>query len=107
DCLQATAGIDEVYALAADMGGPSCGTPDHAQIFHNSRLINLHCIEAARKNRVTRYLFTSSTRVRELCENTTNDVPLNEEGAFQGTPQDAYGWTNLITERLCIHYRQA
>ena len=97
-----------MYALAADVGGTGCGTPDHAQIFHNNRLINLHCIEAARKNRVTRYLYASSTCVYpELCENITNNVPLDEEDAYQGTPQDAYGWANLITERLCIHYRQA
>ena len=108
DCVRATAEIDEVYALATDVGGTGCGTPDHAQIFHNNRLINLHCIEAARKNRVTRYLYASSTCVYpELCENITNNVPLDEEDAYQGAPQDAYGWANLITERLCIHYRQA
>ena len=108
DCLRATAEIDEMYALAADVGGKGCGTPDHAQIFHNNRLINLHCVEAARKNRVARYLYASSTCVYpELCENITSNVPLDEEGAYQGTPQDAYGWANLITERLCIHYRQA
>ena len=97
-----------MYALAADLGGTGWGTPHHAQNFHNNRLINLHCIEAARKNRVTRYLYASSTCVYpELCENITNNVPLDEEDAYQGAPQDAYGWANLITERLCIHYRQA
>jgi len=76
DCLRATAEIDEMYALAADVCGTGCGTPDHAQIFHNNRLINLHCIEAARRNRVTRYLYASSTCVYpELCENITNSVP--------------------------------
>jgi len=104
DCVRATADIDEMYALAADLGG----TPHHAQNFHNNRLINLHCIEAARKNRVTRYLYASSTCVYpELCANITSNVPLNEEDAYQGTPQDAYAWANLITERLCIQYRQA
>lgn len=108
DCLRATAEIDEMYALAADVGGAGWGTPDHAQNFHNNRLINLQCIEAARKNRVTRYLYASSTAVYpELCENITNNVPLDEEGAYQGTPQDAYRWANLITEHLCSHYRQA
>ena len=83
DCLRATAEIDEMYALAADVGGTGCGTPDHAQIFRNNRLLNLHCIEAARKNRVTRYLYASSTCVYpELCENITNNVPLDEEDAY-------------------------
>ena len=90
------------------MGRTGCDTADHAQIFHNNRLINLHCIEAARRNRVTRYLYASSTCVYpKLCENLTNNVPLDDEDAYQGTPQDAYGWANLITEHLCIHYRQA
>jgi len=97
-----------MYALAADVGGTGCEPPDHVQIFHNNRLINLHCIEAARKNRVTRYLYASSTCVYpELCENITNSVPLDEEDAYQGAPHEAYGWAHLITERLCIHYRQA
>jgi len=97
-----------MYALAAGVGGTGCGTRDYTQIFHNNRLINLHCIEAARKNRVTRYLYASSTCVYpELCENITNHIPRDEEDAYQGTPQDVYGWAHLITERLCIHCRQA
>jgi len=81
------------------VGGTGCGTPDHAQIFHNNRLINLHCTEAARRNRVTRYLYASSTCVYpKLCENLTNNVPQDDEDAYQGTPQDAYGWANLISQ---------
>jgi len=108
DCVRATAEIDEMYALAADVSRTGCDTADHAQIFHNNRLINLHCIDAARKNRVTRYLYASSTCVYpELSENITKKVPLDEEYAYQGAPHEAYGWANLMTERLCIHYRQA
>ena len=107
DCVRATAEIDEVYALAADMGGMVCSSPDHAQILHNNCLLNLHCIEAARQNRVTRYLYTSSTCVYpEHSQSETNCVPLKEEDAYPAAPQDAYGWANLIAERLCIHYRQ-
>src|SRR6201998_2415766 len=46
DCLRATAGIDEVYALAADMGGMGFISSNHAKIQHNNSLIDLHCIEA-------------------------------------------------------------
>jgi len=63
NCLQATAGMDEVYALAADMGGMGFISFHHAQILHNNALINLHTLEAARANAVKRYLYTSSACV--------------------------------------------
>ncbi len=107
DCLRATTGIDEMYALAADMGGMGFISGNHAQILHNNSLINLHSIEAAKQNRVTRYLFTSSACVYpEHRQTATNCVPLKEEDAYPAAPQDAYGWEKLISERLCIHYRQ-
>jgi len=107
DCLRATAGIDEVYALAADMGGMGFIASNHAQILHNNALINLHCIEAARQNHVKRYLFTSSACVYpEHRQAATKCVPLKEEWVYPAAPQDAYGWEKLISERLCIHYQQ-
>jgi len=107
DCRQATAGIDEVYALAADMGGMGFISGNHAQILHNNSLINLNCIEAARQNGVKRYLYTSSACVYpEYRQTATNCVPLKEEDAYPAAPQDAYGWEKLISERLCIHYGQ-
>lgn len=107
DCLQATTGIDEVYALAADMGGMGFISCNHAQILHNNSLINLHCIEAARQNGVNRYLYTSSACVYpEHKQTTTNSAPLKEEDAYPAAPQDAYGWEKLVSERLCIHYRE-
>jgi GDP-D-mannose 3', 5'-epimerase len=107
DCLLATAEIDEVYALAADMGGMGFISSNHAQILHNNSLINLHCIEAARQNGVERYLYTSSACVYpEYRQAATNCIPLKEEDAYPAAPQDAYGWEKLISERLCIHYMQ-
>jgi GDP-D-mannose 3', 5'-epimerase len=107
DCLQATAGIDEVYALAADMGGMGFISCNNAQILHNNSLINLHCIEAARQNRVKRYLYTSSACVYpDYRQTETNCVGLKEEDAYPAAPQDAYGWEKLVSERLCIHYRE-
>src|SRR5215813_3971974 len=60
NCLQATRGVDHVYALAADMGGMGFISAHHAQILHNNSLINLHTIEASRQNGVRRYLYASS-----------------------------------------------
>ncbi|MPZ47975.1 MAG: NAD-dependent epimerase/dehydratase family protein [Dehalococcoidia bacterium] len=107
DCLTATADIDEVYALAADMGGMGFISSHHAQILHNNSLINLHTIEAAHQNGVSRYLYTSSACVYpEYLQTTTDVVPLKEEDAYPAEPQDAYGWEKLIAERLCTHYRE-
>ena len=105
DCLEATAGIDEVYALAADMGGMGFISSHHAEILSNNLLISTHTIEAARRNGVKRYLYTSSACIYPEYRQTSADVlPLREEDAYPAQPQDAYGWEKLITERLCMHY---
>jgi GDP-D-mannose 3', 5'-epimerase len=107
NCLQATRGIDEVYALAADMGGMGFISSHHAEILHNNSLINIHTLDAARENGVKRYLYTSSACIYpEFLQTETNVTPLKEEDAYPAMPQDAYGWEKLISERLCQHYRQ-
>lgn len=106
-CLEATQGVDEVYALAADMGGMGFISSHHAQILHNNLLISTHTIEAARTNGVRRYLYTSSACVYpEYLQTDAEVVPLKEEDAYPAQPQDAYGWEKLVTERLCAHYRE-
>lgn len=107
NCLQATRGVDEVLALAADMGGMGFISCHHAQILHNNMLINLHTLEAARLNRVQRYFFPSSACVYpEYRQMDTDVVPLKEEDVYPAQPQDAYGWEKLIVERLCSHYQE-
>ena len=107
NCLIATKGVDQVYALAADMGGMGFISSNHAQILHNNALINLHTLDAAKENGVSRYLYTSSACIYpEYLQEETNVTPLREEDAYPAAPQDAYGWEKLITERLCMHYRE-
>jgi GDP-D-mannose 3',5'-epimerase len=107
NCLKATEGIDEIYALAADMGGMGFISNHHAEILHNNSLINIHTLDAARENGVKRYLYTSSACVYpEFKQMDTNVTPLKEEDAYPAMPQDAYGWEKLVTERLCTHYRE-
>ena len=107
NCLQATRGIQEVYALAADMGGMGFISCHHAQILSNNALINLHTLEAARTNGVRRYLYTSSACVYpEFKQTDANVTPLKESDVYPAQPQDAYGWEKLVTERLCMHYRE-
>ena len=107
NCLQATHGVEEVYALAADMGGMGFISSHHAQILHNNILISTHTLDAARENGVRRYLYTSSACIYpEYRQLDTNVQPLREEDAYPAAPQDAYGWEKLVTERLCAHYRE-
>jgi len=106
-CLKATEGVDEVYALAADMGGMGFISCHHAEILHNNSLINVHTLDAARENGIKRYLYTSSACIYpEHLQEQTNVTPLKEEDAYPAMPQDAYGWEKLISERLCTHYRE-
>lgn len=106
NCLQATRGVREVYALAADMGGMGFISNHHAQILYNNSLINLHTLEAAKTNGVKRYLYTSSACVYPNYLQEEADVkPLREEDAYPAEPQDAYGWEKLVSEILCMHYR--
>lgn len=107
NCLQATREIDEVYALAADMGGMGFITANNALILRNNLLISTHTMEAARVNNVKRYLYTSSACIYpEYKQTDANVVPLKEEDAYPAQPQDAYGWEKLVTERLAMHYYQ-
>ncbi len=105
-CLMATRGVSEVYALAADMGGMGFISAHHAEILFNNSLINLHTLEAARVNGVSRYLYTSSACIYpEFLQEETNIAALKESDAYPAMPQDAYGWEKLVSERLCMHYR--
>jgi len=107
NCLEAVRGVEEVYALAADMGGMGFISSHHAQILHNNLLINLHTLEAAHIHGVKRYLYTSSACVYpEYRQLEANVQPLKEEDAYPAQPQDAYGWEKLLTERLCMHERE-
>ncbi|PYS49182.1 MAG: NAD-dependent dehydratase [Acidobacteria bacterium] len=107
NCLRATEGVEEVYALAADMGGMGFISAHHSQILHNNALINIHTLDAARENGVKRYLYTSSACIYpEYLQTDANVTPLKEEDAYPAQPQDAYGWEKLITERLCVHYSE-
>ncbi|MBA2671855.1 MAG: NAD-dependent epimerase/dehydratase family protein, partial [Gemmatimonadetes bacterium] len=105
ECLQATRDIDEVYNLAANMGGIGFIEHNKAVIMHDNVLINTHMLEAARQNQVVRYLYTSSACVYPGYRQNSPDVtPLREEDAYPADPEDGYGWEKLFSERQCRHY---
>jgi GDP-D-mannose 3', 5'-epimerase len=106
DCLKATrGGIDQVYNLAADMGGIGYITANHADIARNNILINAHMLEASRQNAVKRFLFSSSACVYAQSKQKDADVaPLREEDAFPADPEPGYGWEKLYAEELNRYY---
>jgi nucleoside-diphosphate-sugar epimerase len=107
DCLQATREIDEVYNLAANMGGIGFIEANKAEITRDNSLINLHMLEAARVHEVSRFLFTSSACVYPGYRQDTPEVtPLAEEHAYPADAEDGYGWEKLFAERLCRHYTE-
>jgi GDP-D-mannose 3',5'-epimerase len=79
NCVEITSGIDEVYALAADMGGMGFISSHHSQILYGNSIINLQTLEAARLNGVKRYFYTSSACVYPEYRQTEAKVrPLKE-----------------------------
>ncbi|MDJ0848760.1 MAG: NAD-dependent epimerase/dehydratase family protein [Myxococcota bacterium] len=104
-CLQATRSIDEVYNLAANMGGIGFIEANKAVIMHDNVLINTHMLEAARLCGVSRYLYTSSACIYPMYLQEQPDVaPLREEQAYPADAEDGYGWEKLFSERQCRHY---
>jgi len=106
-CEEATSGVDEVYALAANMGGIGFIETHKAVIVRDNTLINLQTIEASRQNRVKRYLYTSSACIYPGYLQKSADVtPLREQDAYPADAEDGYGWEKLYMERVCRHYQE-
>ena len=104
--LRSTFEVDQVYALAADMGGMGFISQNQATILRNNALINLNTMEAARVNGVTKYLYSSSACIYpEYLQTEAQVAPLKEDDAYPAQPQDSYGWEKLISEKLVEYYR--
>jgi nucleoside-diphosphate-sugar epimerase len=107
NCLKAAKGMDKVYNLAANMGGIGFITAVGADVMHDNVLINTLMLEAARQNKVKRYLYTSSACVYPTYRQTDPNVPgLKEEDAYPADPDNFYGWEKLYTEKLCEAYQR-
>ncbi|HEX5430597.1 MAG TPA: NAD-dependent epimerase/dehydratase family protein [Bryobacteraceae bacterium] len=107
NCLEAASGIDEVYALAANMGGIGFIETNKGEIVRDNTLINMHTIEAARVQGVRRFLYASSACIYPgYLQNTTEAAPLREDQAYPADAEDGYGWEKLYMERVCRHYRE-
>ena len=107
DCRKATFNVDQVYNLAADMGGIGYITANHADISRNNILINTHMLEASRQNGAQRFLFSSSACVYpQFKQNHADVTPLKESDAVPADPEPGYGWEKLFAEELCRYYKK-
>ena len=105
-CVAAVDGVDEVYNLAADMGGMGFIESNRA-LCMLSVLINTHLLEAANAARVGRFFYASSACVYAAQHQTSPDVTaLREADAYPAMPEDGYGWEKLFSERMCRHFRE-
>lgn len=94
--------FDEVYQLAADMGGMGFIHSAECDIMHNSALINNHMIDAAAKIGIPRYFFSSSVCIYRDME--PGEPKLTEDDAYPAMPDNEYGWEKLYTERMSLAY---
>jgi GDP-D-mannose 3', 5'-epimerase len=107
NCRKATADVEEVYALAANMGGIGFIETNKGEIVRDNTLINLHTIEAARQNGVKRFFYTSSACIYPgYLQKSPEVTPLREQDAYPADAEDGYGWEKLYMERVCRHYRE-
>jgi nucleoside-diphosphate-sugar epimerase len=107
NCLAATRGIDRVYNLAANMGGIGFITKVGAEVMYDNVLINANMLEASRRNKVKRYLFSSSACVYPTYRQKDPNVNgLKEEDAYPADPDNFYGWEKLYSEKMCEAYKR-
>lgn len=103
--------FDEVYALAADMGGIGYIENFRANIMRNNVLINSHTLHNAYLTKAKRYLFTSSaciypTVYQSRSSDESESYKLKESDAYPAMAEEGYGWEKLYTEMMCQWYRR-
>lgn len=99
---------DEVYHLAANMGGMGWITTMDAEIIRDNTMIDINVLNAAVRNNVGRLLYSSSACVYPVTlQRGEGSVPLRECDVYPALPQHAYGWQKLHTEHICRYYREA
>jgi nucleoside-diphosphate-sugar epimerase len=98
-------GVDEIYQLAADMGGADfIFTGEHdSDIMHNSAMINLNIVDSMKRLGIKKVFYSSSACMYPETHQLEIDVPaLREDMAYPGNPDSEYGWEKLFSERLFL-----
>ena len=105
--LEACAEVEDVYHLAADMGGIGFITAYHAAVARNNTLINLNMLDSSLESGISRFLFSSSACVYPQGLQRESAVEgLREEDAHPADPEEGYGWEKLYMEKLCQYYHE-
>src|ERR1700685_998165 len=106
NCEVFAKGADEIYNLAANMGG--MGFIEHNKaLCMLSVLINTHMLQAALKHGCKKFFYSSSACVYNADKQKTFEAPsLKEEDAYTAQAEDGYGWEKLFSERMCRHFRE-
>lgn len=94
--------LDEVYQLAADMGGMGFIHSAETEIMRNSVLININMTHAAAEAKIPRYFFSSSVCIYRDMQ--PEEPEMTEEEAFPALPDNEYGWEKLYSERMALAY---
>jgi nucleoside-diphosphate-sugar epimerase len=106
NCYQAVNGYQEVFNLAADMGGMGF-IENNKALCMLSVLINTHLLMVSQQVGVERFFFSSSACVYNGEKQTDPDNPgLKETDAYPALAEDGYGWEKLFSERMCRHYME-
>ncbi|MGD0341822.1 MAG: NAD-dependent epimerase/dehydratase family protein [Bacteroidales bacterium] len=106
NCHTAVNGCNEVFNLAADMGGMGFIENNKAACMI-SVLINTHLLIAARECGIERFFYASSACVYNGDKQTDTDNPgLKESDAYPALAEDGYGWEKLFSERMCRHFSE-
>ena len=95
-------GFDEVYQLAADMGGMGFIHSAESEIMRNSALVNINMVHSAALARVPRYFFSSSVCIYRDMK--PGEPELTEAQAYPALPDNEYGWEKLYAERMAMAY---
>ena len=94
--------FDEVYQLAADMGGMGFIHSAECDIMHNSALINIHMTHNASRMGIPRYFFSSSVCVYRDMQ--PGEPEMRETEAIPANPDNEYGWEKIYAERMAMAY---
>lgn len=107
NCRAALADIDEVYHLAADMGGIGYITASHADITRNNIRIDTNMVDEAMRAGVRRFFYSSSACVYpQYLQGETDGPALREDDAYPADSEKGYGWEKLWMEQLCSYYAE-
>ena len=106
NCEITAQGADEIYNLAANMGGMGFIEANKA-LCMLSVLINTHLLQSALKHNCKKFFYSSSACVYNADKQKTFKAPsLKEADAYPAQPEDGYGWEKLFSERMCRHFRE-